>query len=262
MASDWNVMSRPHQGACCRFPWAEQVHTAALAAKNGPTGSAYITFRRNDDARRCIESIHGMTWEGMQHRGAWAIFLAAWRITIYANASHHTLVCQLGRQFMMAAGKLVKACYGTTKYCNAFLKGLPCNNAECLYLHDVGKCCNLTAYWPSQIANLWRQEWLLRSPPSETVLDETSTGLSEAFYSQNLNLWLQRELASCLHQWAMWFIRRQLSILKASCLRLSMTKDGRQSRRRIQMCTLAGLDTFLAILIVRLGCSYRGGQLH
>lgn len=69
----------------------------ALAAKNGPTGSAYITFRRNDDARRCIESIHGTYWEG----------------------------------------KLVKACYGTTKYCNAFLKGLPCNNAECLYLHDV-----------------------------------------------------------------------------------------------------------------------------
>ena len=39
----------------------------------------------------------------------------------------------------LPAGKLVKACYGTTKYCNAFLKGLPCNNAECLYLHDVGE---------------------------------------------------------------------------------------------------------------------------
>lgn len=36
------------------------------------------------------------------------------------------------------AGKSMKACYGTTKYCNAFLKGLPCNNVECLYLHDVG----------------------------------------------------------------------------------------------------------------------------
>jgi hypothetical protein len=32
----------------------------------------------------------------------------------------------------------VKACFGTTKYCNAFLKGLPCNNPECLYLHDLG----------------------------------------------------------------------------------------------------------------------------
>ena len=33
----------------------------------------------------------------------------------------------------------MKACYGTTKYCNAFLKGLVCNNADCLYLHDVGE---------------------------------------------------------------------------------------------------------------------------
>lgn len=35
-------------------------------------------------------------------------------------------------------GKAVKACFGTTKYCNAFLKGLPCNNPDCLYLHDIG----------------------------------------------------------------------------------------------------------------------------
>ncbi len=33
----------------------------------------------------------------------------------------------------------MKACYGTTKYCNAFLKGLVCNNSDCLYLHDVGE---------------------------------------------------------------------------------------------------------------------------
>ena len=36
------------------------------------------------------------------------------------------------------AGKQVKACYGTTKYCNAFLKGMPCNNTDCLYLHAEG----------------------------------------------------------------------------------------------------------------------------
>jgi len=32
----------------------------------------------------------------------------------------------------------VRACFGTTKYCNAFLKGIPCNNGDCLYLHAVG----------------------------------------------------------------------------------------------------------------------------
>lgn len=36
------------------------------------------------------------------------------------------------------AGRHVRVCYGTTKYCNAFLKGLPCNNQDCLYLHDIG----------------------------------------------------------------------------------------------------------------------------
>ncbi len=35
-------------------------------------------------------------------------------------------------------GRVVRACFGTTKYCNAFLKGIPCNNGDCLYLHAVG----------------------------------------------------------------------------------------------------------------------------
>ncbi|BDA40710.1 probable CCR4-NOT transcription complex subunit 4 at N-terminal half [Coccomyxa sp. Obi] len=70
---------------------------STAAAKNGPTGSAYITYRRAADAKRCIEIVHGAMWEG----------------------------------------KVMKACYGTTKYCNAFLKGLVCNNSDCLYLHDV-----------------------------------------------------------------------------------------------------------------------------
>lgn len=39
---------------------------------------------------------------------------------------------------MCVAGKQVKACFGTTKYCNAFLKGIVCNNPECLYLHEIG----------------------------------------------------------------------------------------------------------------------------
>lgn len=35
-------------------------------------------------------------------------------------------------------GRVVRACLGTTKYCNAFLKGVPCNSKDCLYLHSVG----------------------------------------------------------------------------------------------------------------------------
>jgi CCR4-NOT transcription complex subunit 4 len=30
---------------------------------------------------------------------------------------------------------LIRASYGTTKYCSNFLKGIECHNRECLYLH-------------------------------------------------------------------------------------------------------------------------------
>ena len=76
---------------------------ASALAKHGPTGSAYVTFRRSEDALRCIKSLDGSNWRD----------------------------------------KPIKACFGTTKYCNAFLKGVPCNNPECLYLHelaDEGDC--------------------------------------------------------------------------------------------------------------------------
>jgi hypothetical protein len=70
---------------------------ASAMARHGPTGSAYVTFKRAEDALRCIKMIDGNLWRG----------------------------------------KPVKACFGTTKYCNAFLKGVTCNNPDCLYLHEL-----------------------------------------------------------------------------------------------------------------------------
>jgi hypothetical protein len=35
-------------------------------AKSGPSGSAYVTFRRPQDAQQCIETIDGATWRGAQ----------------------------------------------------------------------------------------------------------------------------------------------------------------------------------------------------
>jgi len=71
-------------------------HHSSSKHSNGPTGSAYVTFKRPEDALKCIKQIDGETWKGRQ----------------------------------------VKACFGTTKYCNAFLKGVTCTNPECLYLHE------------------------------------------------------------------------------------------------------------------------------
>lgn len=37
---------------------------AAAAQKMGPSGSAYITYYRPEDALRCIEAVDGAVWEG------------------------------------------------------------------------------------------------------------------------------------------------------------------------------------------------------
>jgi len=63
-----------------------------------PTVSAYITYSRKEDAYKCIKAIDS-TW---------------------------------------LDGKLLRASFGTTKYCAYFLRGIPCTNPDCMYLHDYG----------------------------------------------------------------------------------------------------------------------------
>jgi CCR4-NOT transcription complex subunit 4 len=63
------------------------------------TGSAYVTFYEEGDAMQCIQHVDGTPLDG----------------------------------------RILRACFGTTKYCNAFLKYQPCNNPDCLYLHDIGR---------------------------------------------------------------------------------------------------------------------------
>lgn len=64
-----------------------------------PSVSAYITFRNTDDALECIYSIDNFTIDG-----------------------NH-----------------LKASFGTTKYCSAFLRGQKCTNPDCMYLHRSGE---------------------------------------------------------------------------------------------------------------------------
>ncbi len=63
-----------------------------------PTVSAYITYSKPEEARRAIQAMDG-TW---------------------------------------LDGKLVRASFGTTKYCAYFLRGIACNNPDCMYLHEYG----------------------------------------------------------------------------------------------------------------------------
>ncbi|XP_027364959.1 uncharacterized protein LOC113872007 isoform X2 [Abrus precatorius] len=58
----------------------------------------YITYSKESEAVRCIQSVHCFVLEG----------------------------------------RSLRACFGTTKYCHAWLRNVPCSNRDCLYLHDHG----------------------------------------------------------------------------------------------------------------------------
>ncbi|WOG86722.1 hypothetical protein DCAR_0205940 [Daucus carota subsp. sativus] len=62
------------------------------------TCSVYITYSKEEEAVRCIQSVHGFTLNG----------------------------------------RPLRACFGTIKYCHAWLRNAPCNNQDCLYLHEIG----------------------------------------------------------------------------------------------------------------------------
>ncbi|KAL1558099.1 RING-type E3 ubiquitin transferase [Salvia divinorum] len=62
------------------------------------TCSGYITYSKEEEAVRCIQSVHGFVLDG----------------------------------------KPLRACFGTTKYCHAWLRNVPCSNPDCLYLHEIG----------------------------------------------------------------------------------------------------------------------------
>jgi len=66
----------------------------------GPELGLYITFYRREDAARAITAVDGSPSPG--------------------------------------AGGSMKASYGTTKYCMAFLRGAACGDHSCMNLHEWG----------------------------------------------------------------------------------------------------------------------------
>ncbi|PJP10022.1 CCR4-NOT core ubiquitin-protein ligase subunit MOT2 [Saccharomyces cerevisiae] len=66
---------------------------------HSPGYGVYITFGSKDDAARCIAQVDGTYMDG----------------------------------------RLIKAAYGTTKYCSSYLRGLPCPNPNCMFLHEPGE---------------------------------------------------------------------------------------------------------------------------
>lgn len=49
-----------------------------------------------------------------------------------------TLACILALDGFYLENRNIRASYGTSKYCSAFIKNVRCNNPDCTYLHEMG----------------------------------------------------------------------------------------------------------------------------
>uniref|UniRef100_A0A6N2K4Y8 RING-type domain-containing protein n=1 Tax=Salix viminalis TaxID=40686 RepID=A0A6N2K4Y8_SALVM len=124
--------------------------TAAGVIQQFPnnTCSVYITYLKEDEAIRCIQSVHGFVLDG----------------------------------------RSLKACFGTTKYCHAWLRNVPCTNPDCLYLHEIGshedsftKDEIISAYTRSRVQQitgapsslLWRSGSMLPPPADDYCNNST-----------------------------------------------------------------------------------------
>jgi len=58
----------------------------------------------------------------------------------YVTFAHKedTLACILALDGYYLENRNIRASYGTSKYCSAFIKNVRCNNPECTYLHEMG----------------------------------------------------------------------------------------------------------------------------
>lgn len=79
------------------------------SSANPPSASAYITFARKEDAAKAIEYVDGSVYDD----------------------------------------RVLRATYGTTKYCSYFLRGLTCQNPGCMYLHEPGE--EVSSYTKEQL---------------------------------------------------------------------------------------------------------------
>ncbi|KAG0746763.1 hypothetical protein G6F62_003784 [Rhizopus arrhizus] len=64
-----------------------------------PSAAVYVTYVRKDDAAKAIHAVDGS----------------------------------------VMAGRILRASYGTTKYCTYYLRNMACPNPNCLYLHEPGE---------------------------------------------------------------------------------------------------------------------------
>ncbi|KAL0863478.1 hypothetical protein Bca101_042596 [Brassica carinata] len=100
LADEDLFQSREYFGQYGKVVKVALARTAAGEIQQFPNNSCsvYITYSKEEEAIRCIQSVH----------------------------------------LFVLDGRSLKACFGTMKYCHAWIRNMPCNNVECLYLHEIG----------------------------------------------------------------------------------------------------------------------------
>ncbi|KAJ1657599.1 transcriptional repressor general negative regulator of transcription subunit 4 [Dispira simplex] len=77
----------------------KRTNQPSSSTHHGPSYGVYITYSRKDDATKAIAAVDGS----------------------------------------VSDGKTLRATYGTTKYCTYYLRHIPCQNPNCMYLHEPGE---------------------------------------------------------------------------------------------------------------------------
>ncbi|XP_075634668.1 uncharacterized protein LOC142607129 isoform X2 [Castanea sativa] len=138
--------------------------TAAGVIQQFPnnTCSVYITYSKEEEAIRCIQNVHGFILDG----------------------------------------RPLKACFGTTKYCHAWLRNVPCTNPDCLYLHEIGsqedsfsKDEIISAYTRSRVQqitgaanNMQRRAGNLLPPPADEYCSNSSASAAKPIIKSTSNV--------------------------------------------------------------------------
>ncbi|KAG8647320.1 uncharacterized protein LOC110622649 isoform X2 [Manihot esculenta] len=135
--------------------------TGVIQHSSNKSCCVYITYSKEEEAVRCIQSVHSFVLEG----------------------------------------RTLRACFGTTKYCHAWLKNMPCSIPDCLYLHEFGtqedsftKDDLVSAFTRSKVQqiigatnNLHRRSGNVLPPPADEYTDGNIISTAKLNSKSSLN---------------------------------------------------------------------------
>ncbi|KAG8655300.1 hypothetical protein MANES_04G026900v8 [Manihot esculenta] len=163
MADEDLLQRRDYFGQYGKVLKVSMSRTAAGVIQQFPnnTCSVYITYSKEEEAIRCIQSVHGFVLDG----------------------------------------RSLKACFGTTKYCHAWLRNVPCTNPDCLYLHEIGsqedsftKDEIISAYTRSRVQqitgatnNMLRRSGSMLPPPMDDYSSNSSAAVAKPIVKNTSN---------------------------------------------------------------------------